>query len=504
MSKGASKYRLDSKTGLLIPRNKMAKRGYSAAGDAQLLYEWATNDRSANSEIRHKLKRLMGMARDLETDNEYVGRWLYEHTGDVVGAEGFKLESLAADRVETATEIHYEPDEKAQTIIEEAWADWQKSATATVTRDMPYCEFKALQERSFVRDGNSLTKIVRGFDNEWGFAVQALEIDELDLEFNRKSSRGENRVHMGKEVLGSGECIAFHLLGDHPGDTYYEGGRTRTRVDSRDVIHRFLRTRSRQYMGAPMLTTAVKSLRHLERYSEAEVIAARVHACAAMAIEKTEEYDDDDEGFGFDDFDLSPGGKLELEYGKTAKLLQPAHPNGNFAEFRKAILMGSASAMLINYPMLAQDYAGVSYSSLREGRINQKKLMKCFRALNIEAEEQRIFEAWLYQALMTDKLGLPPSKFKKFRRARFHGAGFEWVDPLKESNALEKRLQMGMEDPYSAAIEYAGKPLPDILASYAKAKEEFSNLEIPLPQWLGGVLPPDVPTMVGTIQDDDE
>ena len=81
MSKGASKYRLDSKTGLLIPRNKMAKRGYSAAGDAQLLYEWATNDRSANSEIRHKLKRLMGMARDLETDNEYVGRWLYKHPG---------------------------------------------------------------------------------------------------------------------------------------------------------------------------------------------------------------------------------------------------------------------------------------------------------------------------------------------------------------------------------------------------------------------------------------
>lgn len=488
-SKGSAKYRITD-SGLMVPINRAAKRAYSAASDQQLKWEWLAADSSANGALKSSLKRLRNMTRDLETDNEYVGRFLFEFTGDVVGAEGFQLESMAAERVETSTEVVYEPDEKAQTIIEEAWADWRKARNCTVTRDMPYCEFKSLQERAWVRDGNNLTRIVEGFDNDWKFAVQVIESDHLDIDLNERANTGRGKLVMGKELNSWGECTHFHLLGTHPGDQYTEGGRTRTRVPARHIIHRYFRTRAEQAVGAPMITNAIKSLRHLEKFTEAEVIAARIHACAAVSVEKTEENDDIDNGYGFDDFDLSPGGKLELDYGKTAKLLQPQHPNGNFGEFRKAILMGSASSMLVNYPMLAQDYGGVSYSSLREGRINQKKLMMCFRSINIEIEEQRIFEAWLMNALRRDLLGLPASKFEKFRRARFHGAGFAMVDPQKEANALEKRLELKIEDPYSAAIEYAGKPLGDILKSHAKAAKEFEALDIPLPSWLGGDVPP--------------
>ena len=58
---------------------------------------------------------------------------------------------------------------------------------------------------------------------------------------------------------------------------------------------------------------AISGLRHLEKFEEAEQIAARLSACSTVAIERDSSMPY--EGDEYLDQELSPGGKFELEAG---------------------------------------------------------------------------------------------------------------------------------------------------------------------------------------------
>jgi lambda family phage portal protein len=466
----SSKYFYNSKNGKLTLR-KSDKRGYTAVTSQQLQEGWTASLSSAHTELRGGLSRLRNMTRDLERSNPYVVRFLNEWVTNIVGS-GYTFQSLA-------TNAAGREDVQARSIIEEAWEEWKKPRNCTASKDMSYCEFKSLTERSIARDGGILIQKLRGFDNEYNFALRVLEIDRLDLDYNVTATGNGNRIVMGKELNVYDEPIAYHLLGDHPGETYKSYGKKRTRVPADQIIHRFYRNRAEASHADPLITSAIVQLRHLEKYEEAESIAARISASSTVAIERDSSMPY--EGDEYYDQELSPGGKWELEPGEKATLLNPTHPNANYDGFRSGVLKGVSAGLLMSYPTLAQDYGGVNYSSLRESKLNIKALTKCYRRLNIENEEEPIFRAWLGTAMRTGAIKLPASNFANFAKSSFTGAGFEWVDPAREISALKTELEIGATSLSRAVKERLGVSLDVIIAERKRDAEAFEKAGLPVP-----------------------
>ena len=452
---------------------KEKARAYSSVISSQLNAGWSAPWTNAHSEFRGGIKQLRNQTRDLERSNSYASRFLTEWTTNI-GGNGFTFQSLA-------TNAQGREDIAAREIIEEAWEDWKKPRNCTAAGDMPYMELKSLSERACARDGGILIQKVRGWDKgDWPFTLHLLEIDRLDVDYNVRATKQGNRVGMGKELDRYNRPVAYHLLGEHPGDTYgTTSGQKRTRVDAKDIIHRFYRNRPESSHGQPLMTSCIEALRHLEKFQEAELISARISACSTVAIERdaSAPYEGDE----YADQELTPGGKFELEPGERATLLNPTHPNANFDGFRAAVLKGVASGLHSSYPTLAQDFSGVSYSSLRESKLNIRALTDTFRQWNIENEEEVIFRSWLGTCLNTGAISLPTSNFKNFAKATFIGKGQAWVDPLKDVAGLEKELAIGATSLSRAVKERLGISLETILEERSRDVEAFKKAGLPVP-----------------------
>ena len=187
-----AKYFFDSKTGKMKLRTSRldGKRSYSSVISDQFQEGWTAPLTNAHSELRGGAIRLRNMARDLERSNSYAVRFLNEWTTNIIGT-GFTFQSLA-------TNAQGREDILARQIIEERWLDWKKARNCTASADMPYNEFKALSERACARDGGVLIQKIKGYDgNDYNFALNILEIDRLDHDYNTKANRLGNRVIMG-------------------------------------------------------------------------------------------------------------------------------------------------------------------------------------------------------------------------------------------------------------------------------------------------------------------
>ena len=496
--------RFDPKSGLIHVKEEPKRRPgrrfgerYAVVGNSQFSSEWVTSQTGPNSSQRWSLRRLIEMSRSLQRDNSIAGRFFNQWVSGVVGC-GYTLQCQPMDDDGTR-------DEAAAKAIEEAWEEWKRPENCTVTGQVSYEQFKGQTEYACARDGGVLIHPVRGF-GRFGFALQSIEIDQLDLTYDRPAAKGENRIVNGIELNEWGRPVAYHLLGAHPGDyqSSMDPARRRNRVAASRLIHRFYPERVGAAHGTPLIVSAITALRHVERYEEAELIAARMHACAVAATYRDGDgttYNDgdwspDDEGISTSDetfeAEWSPGSTWDPDNGKRLELMQPQHPNAVFGDFKKAVLMGASA--WAQYYMIGDDLEGANYSSLREGKLQQYAIWKPFQKMNIDREERPIFEAWLEAALTLGKIPgpggkpLPMRKFEKFKRAIFLAPRMPWVDPLKEMAAVEKALELGITSASRVCLEN-GTALDRVLEERKNDAAAFEKAGLPAPAWMGGAKP---------------
>ena len=473
--------KINKKTGVITLKDSQGKakekRSFASVNNPQFLASWSTPTTDASTEQRAGAQRLRNQARDLERNNSYVVRFLNEWISNIVGT-GFNFSSLAVN-------AQGREDTGAREIIEQAWREFQTARICTASGDMPYRELKGLSERACARDGGVLIQMLRGFDNPHNFALHLLEVDRMDIDYNVQANKLGNRVIMGKEVDQYGRPIAYHLLGTHPGDQSGARGKSRrTRVPADQIIHRFYRTRAESYHGQSLIAQANIALQNLERYEEAELIAARASASSVAAIERTEGAEWS--GADAEDRIVEPGAVWEGEVGESFKLLSPAHPNQNYESFRNGILKGVCSGLLMSFPTVSQSFEGVSYSSLRESKLNIKALTQVYRAMNIEREEEPIFRAWLSTILRTGVLkNLPAANFENLAKGSFTGRGFEWVDPKKDVEGLRAEIAIGATSLSRAVKERLGVGLDVIIAERKSDAEAFEAAGLPVPAEFG-------------------
>jgi lambda family phage portal protein len=421
-------------------------RNFDGAKGTRYTADWLATSGPSDKFLRNDVKTLRERARDLERNEGYAESLLIEVESNVIGPNGIKLKPMArkAD-ARNKGGLAAKIDADACTKIANFWEDISKRGKFDVTRQFSRPAFERIVARSIVRDGGFLVRHVEGISkNPYRYMVQGMEIDALDPQYNDVGKR----ISMSVEFDEWDEPINYHLRKADPKTSNWSGMHETVTVSASQMIHLFMSRRINQSQGFSWLAPVMTRLRHLGKYEESEVIAARGGANKVGFFEvdpASDGYKGDEDGQGNIVAPSSPGEWEVLPAGVKPHFIDPSHPNANYPDFRKAILRGVCAGIYVNYNTLAKDLENVSYSSIRSGVISERDIWRMIQSWFIDEFEVPIFERALKMALMSNQIeGLSVLDYERVSHAEFNGRTWAWVDPLKDVEAARAEIELGI------------------------------------------------------------
>jgi capsid protein len=139
-----------------------------------------------------------------------------------------------------------------------------------------------------------------------------------------------------------------------------------------------------------------------------------------------------------------PGQAEIVPRGYKMQIHTPQHPNRELTAFKNSMLRDIASGFGVEYANFANDWAGVSFSSVRAGTITERDNWIVLQNDMIQQCKQVQFLAWLRSFLTYSVSGnLPIAKISKFAEHEFRGRRWMWVDPMKDMKAAEVAVDRG-------------------------------------------------------------
>lgn len=447
------------------PQPKMHKRSYSGAGTSRLLSDFNASNRSADSELRVALESLRNRSRDLARNNEYAKRYLELLKTNVVGDRGFTLQVKAVDTIGKLDQI-------GNDAVEMAFRKWSKKGNCTVDGKMSWIDAQKLVIEALARDGEVFVITHRGAQFHDSIALEFVEPERVDQEKNERLPNG-NQIRMGVEFDKFRKPVAYHLLTYHKGDSDYATqsvASKHVRIPAERVTHIYKQLRAGQTRGEPWLAPSMTALKQLDGFREASVINARVGA-SKMGFFTSPAGD----GFTADDYDgdipimqAEPASFHQLPQGVDFQKFDPDFPSAEFDSFHKSVLKGIASGLGVSYTSLANDLEATSYSSIRQGALEERDNYKNIQAFVIEHFVRPIYDEWLASSMEVNSFGIPLRQYDRFSdSAEFRGRAWNWVDPQKEMNSAIMGLKSGILSLQDVASQY-GKDVEELLSQIAR------------------------------------
>ena len=266
-----------------------------------------------------------------------------------------------------------------------------------------------------------------------------------------------------------GNPQTYTILRQHPGDLFCEKA-WKTQYDlvpADAVVHWFRSDRPGQHRGIPEITPALPLFAQLRRYTLAVIAAAETAADFAAVLFTDSPANGEAQA-------LEPMDVVELEKRMATVLpdgwrlgqVEAQQPATGYAEFKREILNEIARCLNLPYNIAACNSSGYNYAS---GRLDHQTYFKSIRveqAHLAEAVLDRIFAAWIDEAMLTSELSILRTVRKMPHQWFFDGT--EHVDPAKEANAQATRLASNTT---TLAFEYARQGKDWEVELHQRAKE---------------------------------
>jgi lambda family phage portal protein len=446
--------------------------GYESAVVDRLSADFLGSYSSENALLSYTLPRLRARSRELVRNNGYVQTAISSIVNNVVGT-GFTLNA----RIPLKGNISKDPDTKANEALEKLWWEWGKPYNCSTDG---YYSFSALCRAvvfSLLQDGEALLIRRRGNNfGKFGYQLQLLDSDFIADSINTELPNG-NRIINGVEIDEYGKAVFYHLYKYHPGERLIQvaqGGITS--VPAADVLHVFKRTRPGTTRGTPITTPTMILSHHLQSYTKSEVINSIVSASKSAFISRTENSSDEfvgttnADGSMYEECEeISAGSVQYLNPGESLQSFIPNSPNGNYADFLKAILRGICSSLGANYSVVSGDYESVNYSSLRHALLNDRDAYTIFQEFLCSTLLYPIFNDFLYMASLTGHI--KPRDIERFsENVDFRGRQYSLIDPLKETAGKEKEVS-NLFTSRTEVCRQSGLEFEKVVADLAKEKE---------------------------------
>lgn len=438
----------------------LRQRMYSGAVLDRLTSDWVAQGTSQDAEVFSSLRALRNRSRQLIRDNDYARNAKRIVMNNVVGAHGIRMQArLKMQRGDKLAEA-------VNQQIENAWKRWCKPDNCDVTGKLSFAAIQRMAMGGMFESGEILIRLVRQPFGRSKIPL-ALELIESDQLIETQNGRyGQNMIRMGVEVNQWCRPQAYWLYPNHPGDVTFQGVNPSQimRLPADEVIHLFTPERPTHTRGVPWLHSTLKRLHQLEGFEEAEVVAARASS-AIMGFIETEpavdpadaEKDTNYKGERVEE--LAPGAVMNLGPGERFNGFSPQRAQGNYEPFMRSMLRGVCSGLGISYASLSKDSSQSNYSSSRLDLLEERDMWRVLQDWMIEHFNQRVFEEWLYMAVLSGEVKIPnfeASPDDVFDCIKWRPRGWSWVDPEKDVNSAVKSIRSGFKTLQQVIEEHGG------------------------------------------------
>lgn len=407
---------------------------------------------------------LVARSREQWSNNDYMRAFVRKCRQNIVGHHGVRLQAKVALANDKA-------DKKSNDAIESAWREWGKAGNCDVTGKLSWRELQDLAVEHASRDGEYIFRKVYGADaGPFGFALQVLDPQRLPVSY-QDSSFGDNGnfIRQGIEFNRYGRPVAYHFNSTDEWDAYFYysvSGKGFVRVPAEQIIHGFISEWASQRRGIPWAATSLFRLHHLAGFEDAAVQNARASASKMGFIEY-------EQGFGpeleegenaAESINAEPLSFHELPEGAKIAEWNPQYPSGEFAVFNKAMLRGAGAGMGVAYNGLANDLEHVNFSSIRDGKVDERDNWKELQTWLIEKLCEPVFEEWLKVALLVglivrkDGKPLPAARIAAYRNVQWQARRWEWIDPKSDITAKVTAIRGGLTSPSQVIREQGHDP----------------------------------------------
>lgn len=444
---------------------------HGASTKKKSLLGWVSRLGSVLEDIEYNIPKLRERSRDLYMGAPLATGALKTIRTNVVGS-GLKLNA----------QIDYdylgmtlEEADAWETTVEREFSLWADSVHCDAQRMNNFYELQQLAFLSQLMSGDSfaLLPVIPRPNMPYDIRVQIIEADRVCTP--DKLMFKDNKVVNGVEINFRGEVVAYHIAQNHPNSISLK--RTDwTRVPKfgpstgrPNVIHLMESERPEQRRGVPILAPVIESLKQLARYSEAELMAAVVSGMYTVFIKS--ENPEDNEPFRqvIDDYDqvdpndensyeLGNGAIVALGENESIEQANPGRPNTAFDGFVTSICRQIGSAIEVPYELLLKHFTA-SYSASRAALLEAWKMFRMRRSWLSSGFCQPIYEEFLAEAVAKGRINAPgfftdPLARKAYCSAEWNGPSQGQIDPLKEVNAAEKRVENGFSTRTRETVEF--------------------------------------------------
>ena len=425
------------------------KRSFKSARSNRFMQWLHSSFSPVNKELKSDLKQLIVRSRDLAKNNEIFRSHLNNMEKSIVGRQGFRLQSL----IKT---IDGKLAEDLNQEVQRAWFDFGKRVNGYIEKSGTQgdIDLDILILRTLIIDGEVFIRIDKNAKNEYGISFQILDSLTIDTMKNQLATPTQNAIVMGVQIDKYNRPIQYWIR-DNNGENYNTGELYTVPAD--EIIHIYKQEFVGQTRGFGDIVASIDSLKQLDDFAIAELIAAKISACQGIFYERTGDTAGDfmdqsnqaveeDEGSFLQQ--IQPGMASIVPQGYSVKSVTPTHPNTNFAGFVKAIVRRIASACGISYNRLSHDYESVNYSSLRQAALDEAKTYATLQRFIIDNWKNVEYELFLRSYIINfPQTKLTPVRFKDYLDYHFISRKDAMFDEAKQIIAVERRLAMGLSNP---------------------------------------------------------
>lgn len=418
---------------------------YDAADHGGTNQNWRVINTSAEYTDRYSRDDVRARARDLERNSDILNSVTGAFERNVIGG-GYQIQ-VKTDNPELNKKI------------EKAWKKWCKKRNCDVTGTQSLNQIIRMAVVRKKVDGGIL--FVKRYTSEGfvPFQLQMIEVDELDLSSVQPRNAG-NKVVGGIEYNSFNKPVGYFIR-QYDVDGYTQ--REPVYIEAKDVIFYFTKHRPSQLREISDMAHTIPRIRDVNEFMTAVSVKERIEACLSIFIKKALPTT----GIGrpngpaagadrvsYEGKTISPGMIKEMNVGDEIQVVNPSGQGADATSFTKLQLRQVGAGQGISYEATSRDMAESTYSSSRQGLIEDDLTYQKDKELLIEILDE-IYETFIISAVLCGELDIKDfwSNKDKYLDHEWIQEPKPWIDPQKESNANKTALQTGQKTYKQIAAE---------------------------------------------------
>lgn len=431
--------------------------------------QWNVSSGSADADILPDLPVLRDRSRDLSRNAPLAGGAINTVVTKVVGTGLSLVSSIDRDALGMDEDEAQDWQEKT----EREFRLWAESQQCDASEAQNFYELQELMFRSVLESGDcfAMMPMIPG-SSPYEIRVQFIEADRVTNP-NSKADSLETAGGITRNQYGAPRT--YHIMRQHPGDLA-RGAREWDSIPAyagetgrKNILHLMRKTRIGQIRGVPYLAPVIEPIKQLDRYTEAEIMAAVISGMFTVFV-KSEQGGainpimPSETGASASDKDLklASGLIVGLNPMESIEVANPGRPNTAFDPFVQAILRQIGVALELPFEILIKHFTS-SYTAARAAMLDAWTFFRGRREWLAEAFCQQVYEAWMFEAVAKRRISAPGffddyAIRKAYLGSQWIGDPQGFLDPLKEVDAQQKRLDIGVTTLAAESIAYDGIP----------------------------------------------